>query len=503
VPAEKNIALSQLAGIDDLPETSMEAIQQWKILLGLLVTKELTPRKSVTIDVGFPKEQKEIKARMTALLDWCRERPQINELIANVMHLPEAEIDHSQQAVLNALGYLLPLLAAQLDVIFQQQGQCDYPAITLAALNALEPAAEDGAISDITLRLDYQLRHILVDEFQDTSAAQIKLLEQLIAGWQPGDGRTLFLVGDAMQSLYGFRNANVGLFLNAQRHPVGPVQCAPLALSSNFRSQQGIIDWVNQAFSQAFPAAADISRGAIPYSPSTAIKTASEGQAVSFQGFSGDDEEAAEADYIANLCGELVSQHPDESIAILVRGRGHLRAIVPALREANLLWQAIDITKLASRMPVMDLLSITRALLSPADRIAWLAVLRAPFCGFNMTDLLAVSNHQQSGGSLLEQLINLAKNPELAPLSAEGRAILLRVAPLLADAWQNRGRVNLRNAVEQLWVELGGPATLMGSEAPASAIGPAFSSRLINFMPPLRPITACRRQTVTNRLSRL
>ena len=139
VPAEKNIALSQLAGIDDLPETSMEAIQQWKILLGLLVTKELKPRKSVTVNEGFPSDQKEIKARMTALLDWCRERPQINELIANVMHLPEAEIDQSQQAVLNALGYLLPLLVAQLDVIFQQQGQCDYPAITLAALNALEP----------------------------------------------------------------------------------------------------------------------------------------------------------------------------------------------------------------------------------------------------------------------------------------------------------------------------------------------------------------------------
>jgi len=465
VPAEKNTGLSQLAGIDDLPEPSMESVQQWKVLLGLLVTKELTPRKSVTIDVGFPKEQKETKARMTTLLNWCRERPQINELIANVMHLPEAEIDQKQQAVLNALGYLLPLLAAQLDVIFQQQGQCDYPAITLAALNALEPAADDGAISDITLRLDYQLQHILVDEFQDTSAAQIKLLEQLIAGWQADDGRTLFLVGDAMQSLYGFRNANVGLFLNAQRHPVGPVQCTPLALSSNFRSQQGIIDWVNQAFSRAFPATADISRGAIPYSPSTAIKAASEGAAVSFQGFAGDNHEVAEADYIANLCTELVSQHPRESIAILVRGRGHLRTIVPALREANLHWQAIDITKLASRMSVMDLLSITRALLSPADRIAWLAVLRAPFCGLNMADLLTISNYhyQQSGGALLEQLIDLTNSPELAQLSAEGSAILLRVAPLLEAAWQNRGRVDLRNAVEKLWVELGGPATLMGS----------------------------------------
>ena len=120
------------------------------------------------------------------LLDWCRERPELNEMIANVMHLPDAEINQSQQKMLDALGFLLPLLAAQLDVIFQQQGQCDYPAITLAALNALEPETSDGVVSDITLRLDYQLRHILVDEFQDTSAAQINLLEQLIGGWQAG-----------------------------------------------------------------------------------------------------------------------------------------------------------------------------------------------------------------------------------------------------------------------------------------------------------------------------
>ena len=466
IPAGKNSALGQLVGINSLPDTSFEAVSTWKLILGLLVTGDLTPRKIITVKEGFPKEDKATKARMSTLLDWCRERPEINELIRNVMHLPDAEIDHNQQAVLNALGFLLPLLAAQLDVIFQQQGQCDYPAITLAALNALEPAVDDGAISDITLRLDYQLRHILVDEFQDTSAAQIKLLEQLIAGWQPNDGRTLFLVGDAMQSLYGFRNANVGLFLNAQRHPVGPIQCTPLTLNSNFRSQQGVIDWVNTAFSQAFPSVANISRGAIPYSPSTAIKPAGEGQAVSFKGFAGEDHEAAEATYIADLCRQLKATHPSESTAILVRGRGHLRSIVPALREADLDWQAIDITPLASRMPVIDLLSITRALLTPADKIAWLAVLRAPFCGLNLADLLTVINYgkdsQNQSAAVLEQLTDFMQQSE-QQLSDEGQTILQRVGPLLASAWQNRGRLGLRAAVEQLWIDLGGPATLVGS----------------------------------------
>jgi ATP-dependent exoDNAse (exonuclease V) beta subunit len=472
IAPKDNLALSQLGSFSELPEIGLEGVAQWKLILGLLVTKSNEPRKTINVKQGFPSDQKEIKARIMVLLDWCRERPELNEIIANVMHLPDAEIDQSQQKMLDALGFLLPLLAAQLDVIFQQQSQCDYPAITLAALNALEPDAGDGVVSDITLRLDYQLRHILVDEFQDTSAAQIKLLEQLIGGWQPDDGRTLFLVGDAMQSLYGFRNANVGLFLNAQRHPVGPVQCRPLTLSSNFRSQLGIIEWVNSAFTDAFPAHADISRGAIPYSPSVAVKAADNAQAVSFQGFSGDNHKLDEAAYIAKLCSDLRDHKPDESIAILVRGRGHLRSIIPALREAKLFWQAIDITPLASRMPVIDLLSLTRALLSPADKIAWLAVLRAPFCGLSLGDLLAVANSlgdnkenpHKPNNAILAQLIELLGVSESQlHLSQDGQQCLQRIVPLLESAWANRGRANLRASVEQLWIDLGGPATLKDS----------------------------------------
>jgi len=472
VAPKDNFPLSELGSFSELPEIGLEGVAQWKLILGLLVTKGGDPRKTINVKQGFPSDQKEVKARIMVLLDWCRERPELNEMIANVMHLPDAEINQAQQKMLDALGFLLPLLAAQLDVIFQQQGQCDYPAITLAALNALEPETSDGVVSDITLRLDYQLRHILVDEFQDTSAAQINLLEQLIGGWQPDDGRTLFLVGDAMQSLYGFRNANVGLFLNAQRHPVGPVQCTPLTLSSNFRSQEGIIEWVNSAFSEAFPAHADISRGAIPYSPSVAVKSADEAQAVHFQGFAGDDHKVDEAHYIADLCSSLRDNHSGESIAILVRGRGHLRSIIPALREAKLYWQAIDITPLASRMPVIDLLSLTRALLSPADKIAWLAVLRAPFCGLSLGDLLAVANsakndsgnRYQSTNAMLAPLIELLETADSSvSLSEHGKQSLQRIIPLLEAAWHNRGRANLRATVEQLWIDLGGPATLLDS----------------------------------------
>ena len=209
----------------------------------------------------------------------------------------------------------------------------------------------------------------------------MRLLESLVAGWEPDDGRTLFLVGDAMQSLYSFRDARVGLFINAQRYPIGPVQCIALSLSSNIRSKKGIVDWVNDHFIGAFPAKAYINRGAVPYIQSTAVKSSEPSQAVYFHGYSckqDRDYDQAEAQDIAQLCKKISQNNPTESTAILVRNRGHLKYIVPALIDAKLSWEAIDIDPLAERMPVIDLMSITRALYL-TDRIA---------CGYFKSALL-------------------------------------------------------------------------------------------------------------------
>ena len=73
----------------------------------------------------------------------------------------------------------------------------------------------------MALRTGLALRHILVDEFQDTSLAQFQLLQALTVGWERGDGRTLFVVGDPMQSIYRFRDAEVGLFLRARTAGIG------------------------------------------------------------------------------------------------------------------------------------------------------------------------------------------------------------------------------------------------------------------------------------------
>ena len=124
------------------------------------------------------------------------------------------------------------------------------------------------APEDLALALGHRIQHFLVDEFQDTSYTQFELIEKLTAGWEPGDGRTLFLVGDPMQSIYRFRQADVSLFLKARLEGIGAIRLEPLTLSVNFRSRPGIVEWVNRTFESILPARDDLESGAVAYSPS-------------------------------------------------------------------------------------------------------------------------------------------------------------------------------------------------------------------------------------------
>src|SRR5205085_5799608 len=166
--------------------------------------------------------------------------------------MPPAKYTESQWEALEAILALLKPAVAHLKVVFAETGQADFTEFSHGALQALGSVDDP---SDLLLSLDQKISHILVDEFQDTSVSQWELLARLTSGWMRVDGRTLFLVGDPMQSIYRFREAEVGLFLHARREGLGGIRLEPLTLSSNFRSQAGIVDWVNAAFARVLPEA--------------------------------------------------------------------------------------------------------------------------------------------------------------------------------------------------------------------------------------------------------
>ncbi len=538
---EETLALARIAGqnmaevrmdigpstFDDMaafPDADALALPAWLALADLLLTKEGTWRKRVDKRQGFPtstnKEEKlrltEQKNRMTTLLqelaDIDTELPAARTVAATLhglRDLPAAAYSENQWRVLGAIVRLLPHATAMLWRVFGQHGQCDFTEIGAAASRAL---GQDDAPTDLALALDYRISHLLVDEFQDTSFAQFELLEKLTRGWNEGDGRTLFLVGDPMQSIYRFREAEVSLFSRAWREGVGGVGLQPLTLRVNFRSEPGIVEWVNASFGVLMPDEENASVGAVPYSASVAFTTVEHADSSSSDALppnpsppggrgwptgreratvvesaslqtsvklhvlekkavEADDEnveptiDEQEAQRIVTIIASTRLEKPDALIAILVRNRGHLHEIVPALKAANIDYLAVDIDPLKTRPVVQDLISLTRALLHPADRIAWLAMLRAPWCGLTLADLTNLANGANPVDGALKpdertvwELLNDATR--VASMSADGQVRVANVREVVAPRVSQRRRLPLREAVESTWLALRGPACL-------------------------------------------
>ncbi|HUL56992.1 MAG TPA: UvrD-helicase domain-containing protein [Usitatibacter sp.] len=382
------------------------------------------------------------------------DREELRRELHAIRSLPEATYTDEQWEALDAIVNLAPRAVAELQYVFASHGKADFIEIAQGAVRAL---GSDDDPTDLLLSLDYRIRHILVDEFQDTSHSQFELLARLTSGWEPGDGRTLFLVGDPMQSIYRFREAEVALFLKAWREGIGSVPLDTLTLTSNFRSQAGIVSWVNGAFERIMPGRDDMHRGAVRYSRSEPVHEARAAAVDVHPFFEGD--AAGEGARVAAIAREALDSPGldparESTAAILVRNRSHLLEVIPRLREAKIPFRAIEIEPLRNRPVVQDLLALTRALSHPADRIAWLALLRAPWCGLALADLLALAGGEDAP-TIWEALHDEAR---LAALSADGRGRVARAMPVLERSIGARRRASLRDAVEGAWLSLGGPA---------------------------------------------
>jgi ATP-dependent helicase/nuclease subunit A len=389
----------------------------------------------------------------TALLRHTLER--------NLSRLPEIEASSyspTQWLILEALLQLIPHAVTHLRDEFRRAGQVDFIEVSLAARQALGPQEQP---TDLALALGEQIEHLLIDEMQDTSRTHFEIIERICNGWESADPtgsiRTLFLVGDPMQSIYRFREADVNIFLELQRGAaVLPLE--PISLSANFRSERGIVDWINGAFSQVFSKTSDPSIGAVSYTASTVVNPAEREPAVQVHALIGKNA-AVEASLVARLAQEAVEA--GDHTAILVRARTHLPAIVSELKrrtEANakLRFRAVDVDSLNERPVIADLIALTRALLHPADRTSWLAVLRAPWCGLILTDLSRLA-----GDDSKALIPDLLRNPGV---SLDGRKRLARVAPILLEGLDRARRLALPDLVEDVWIALDGPRCLSSPE---------------------------------------
>ncbi|MCH2219237.1 MAG: UvrD-helicase domain-containing protein, partial [Dechloromonas sp.] len=454
------------ARIDDLA--------RWQALAGLLLTGTGTLRKTVDKRCGFPADKPfaEQKKAMLELLADLRATPGIEAALGGLGSLPQPCLSDAEWATVSCFSRLLRLVAGQLWLVFQEAGEVDFIEIAARAGLAL---GDDEAPTDLAEALDYRIRHLLVDEFQDTSPTQVDLLKQLMRGWMPDDGRTLFVVGDPMQSIYRFRKADVGLFLRVRERGIGDVRLEHLRLFRNNRSYPGIVDWVNAAFPGIFPAEDWPETGAVRYAESAATREARADSAVFVHPvIEREGSDVPQGGFLRGAAGEEARQvlalirqarrdAPEQRVAVLVRARSHLEALVTEIRRSapDLRFQAVDIEGLDGRQHIQDLLTLFRALHHRADRVHWLALLRAPWCGLTLADLhaLAADDRQKTIWQLMRD------DERVQRLSADGRSRLLHVRAVLASAFAARDRQHPRRWLEGVWLMLGGPRCLEAPEA--------------------------------------
>lgn len=468
------------AGAYSVPGETVEDLERWQALCHLLAKNDWR-RGFNSNHLGFIIDRQQ-KARLSQIIDQLRGRDDLLLPIKRVAALPPARYPEEQWLVAKALFRVLYRALAELQVTFAERGECDFTELGLLARTALH--RDSGAMETA---FGTNLQHILVDEMQDTSTSQYELIQLLTQGWD-GHSQTVFLVGDPKQSIYLFRQARVERFIRTMHEKrLGELELGCIRLTANFRSQSHLVHAFNEDFEQLFPhevdedhleeapyVAADPVRG--PSSNRTSVAWHAQ---VLPSGLSAEDKRHAnrrtsklEAAHVRRIIEEWRSRPLPEGrtrpweIAVLVRNRNHLADIVAELKRTDgavpIPFRALNIESLDERPEILDLYALTRALLHPADRTAWLAVLRAPWCGLELADLHSLTGADDAPLSelTLEELVAIRGHA----LSEPGRTRLQRLMNVLGAAIKQHSRLPIAEWVDRTWRSIGGASYLTEEE---------------------------------------
>jgi ATP-dependent exoDNAse (exonuclease V) beta subunit len=479
--------LAEMAEFPNAPLLTIEALEEaqgaFVCLAQLVLTDASTLRKSIDKRLGFPSDRKPEKARILSLIAGLAAVPGLESSLAAVRDLPPARYTEDDWLIVRACFMLLRHSAAQLQVVFAEAAAVDFIQVAQIAQQVLK--SDDGFPTDAALAVADGIRHLQVDEFQDTSRRQHQLLAGLIAAWPDRTDRTCFLVGDPMQSIYFFREADAELFARVKKIGLEVSNADPLPLefvplSANFRTTPALVEKLNDAFDKIFEA--DDGSG-VTFSAAVPARERHIGSDQDFRLHLNFEmqasyrrrllptsileteamEEAQTTELIELIRGHRPGMEEARAagkryrIAVLARARKSLAPIAQALHQAAIAFRAVDLEKLAARPEVLDALALARALLNPQDRVAWLGVLRAPWCGLTLDDLHLVTSADDS--ALLGRPVPDLLTERLPLLSQAGRNAAERVLSTLASQPALRAGLptaSLGTGLQQIWLSLGG-----------------------------------------------
>jgi ATP-dependent helicase/nuclease subunit A len=489
--AQKNDgSLQALAELVELPcppfgnSDSIDAARAaWLDLADMLLTKEGTLRKSITVRDGFPADRKLEKLRFSSMLATLCDIEALASTLHSLRMLPPARYADDEWRIIRACFTLLRHAAAQLRVVFAEAGAVDYVEVAQQALHVIQD--DERMPTEAGLRIADQIRHLLVDEFQDTSRRQHQLIAAIAAAWSETSRRSVFAVGDPMQSIYLFRDADAELFPQVRTRGIDLLGGESLKfnfvrLSSNFRTAHALIQELNDFFRSVLAEGSNV----IEFAEAEAARIDKGNPSPLFtfhSAFTAKGEvqsELARVTQIAEIVALIrsYSSRIEQAllrgskfrIAVLARTTKMLVPIAAALREAGISFRAEGLEGLTARPEVLDALNLARALMNNQDRIAWLGVLRAPWCGLSLADLhiLVSADDPAIRASAIPE--SLAYRAHL--LSDSGQQAVTRLHQAVQQARIMRAaqpEAALGTWLEQVWLLLGG-ADCVDAEAQAN-----------------------------------
>jgi hypothetical protein len=439
------------------PPIDVAHVDQWKAIAAWLLTSGDTLRRTAQRMPGIPpvgdgegRQQRSDQAQEVARwLASLAAVPGFETALASIARLPPLRYDDDEWARIESAAVAAARARRATSDVFARRGELDFAQGTLAALAALGDgdAPTRAACCARPARRSHPGRRVPGHVVRAPRADR-----RLIAGLgrrrraHALRGRRPDAVDLPLPRRRGARvRRGAGRRRDRRRGGRAADAAAQLPLAG------GLVAWANATFPAVLGATNDPWRGRVAFAAAEPVKprAAHEPSTVDFPRSARE-----EAERVVARVREALDAGGD--VAILVRSRAHLARVLPALREAAIAYDAVELDVLAERPAVRDVAALAHAIVQPDDRLAWLAVLRAPWCGLPLADLHALVRAAEASGRAIEAVV---RDPPAA-LGADAHARLARVAAAVARASDDAPHAPLAQRVHDAWLALGGPATL-------------------------------------------
>ncbi len=340
------------------------------------------------------------------------------------------------------------LVSVRYQLLKTKRGLLDYDDLIDKASALL--CAQDK-INWVMFRLDGNIDHILVDEAQDTNPKQWKIIDALVEQLPESDSqqRSVFIVGDYKQSIFGFQGANSDIFLNKREEYSQIFKSFDMPfedgeMATSFRSSPLILEFVDHIFKDRFSegVSKDIEHFAAQEHKSGEVELWSFIEEVSEKkeplwpngqiSPKVDTEVKIAHSVAAKIAAELAqkkmiedegqwrSVRPSDYLILVRKRKKFYEALQSELQRLNVPIAGVDQLRLNDELAIKDIMSILRYIQSPFDQFSLACFLKSPFCNLDDSDLFKLTDRSPNTSPNLEEAMkaNTEKYGEILSMIA-------------------------------------------------------------------------------------